>query len=262
MAFYPLFLFVLILAVYRIFRPGKIQDRLSFLSLFLFLVLTFAVHPRIRGSYRWLALLEDVALFVSLLWLGSEPTFRWLDQKKKKKMAFLLLRSGKGPLFEIITACRMLADAKQGALIAIERKHPLRSWIQSGVPLEARVRRETIYSVFTPPGALHDGGMIVQEDRIAACGVLFPLSERLDLPTELGTRHRAAIGLSEATDALTLVISEETGKISFADRGILLYDVPTERLPEILEKALRNRPLGSKKNRAFQPVRRPDYQTV
>ena len=64
MAFYPLFLFVLILAVYRIFRPGKIQDRLSFLSLFLFLVLTFAVHPRIRGSYRWLALLEDELLLL------------------------------------------------------------------------------------------------------------------------------------------------------------------------------------------------------
>ncbi|MBI4367936.1 MAG: DNA integrity scanning protein DisA nucleotide-binding domain protein, partial [Candidatus Omnitrophica bacterium] len=114
--------------------------------------------------------------------------------------------------------------------------------------------REIIFSVFTPPGALHDGGMVIQGDRVVASGVLFPLSNRSDLPTELGTRHRAALGLSEATDALAIIISEETGKISLADNGSLLYDVKTERLAEMLEKALKNRLVKTTK-KAKQTIR-------
>ena len=140
----------------------------------------------------------------------------------------------------------MLSEAKQGGLIAIQRKDSLEPWTQSGIPMEARIRKETIFSVFTPPGALHDGGMLIQNERISAAGVLFPLSKRLDLPTELGTRHRAGLGLSESTDALTIIVSEETGKISLADRGSLLYDVKLERLAEMLETALRKRLVRSK----------------
>src|SRR3989338_7907686 len=119
----------------------------------------------------------------------------------------------------MVNAGRILSQTRQGALIAIEREESLEGWIQAGVGLDAKIRRETIYSIFTPPGALHDGGMIIRGDRIAASGVVFPLSETRDLPTELGTRHRAALGLSEKTDALAITISEETGKISLADHG-------------------------------------------
>ena len=217
------------------------RERLVFVSLALFFLLTLAMHPWIEKTAGWLSWLEKLALGVSLLWLASGPIVEWVEKRKERKGARALLQNGKGHFSEIISACRMLSHIKQGALIAIERKIPLTQWIQSGVPLDAEIRKETLYSIFTPPGALHDGGMIIRGERIAACGVIFPLSQRLDLPTELGTRHRAALGLSEATDALAITISEETGKISLADGGSLFYDVKIERLPEMLETALRKR---------------------
>ena len=247
MGTYFLFSLVFGFLTYRLFRPGKVQEKFLILSLLFFLLLTFALHPWVAKSYDWLSLVEELALGTLLLWLVAEPWALWLEKRRREKRAFFLLQNGKGSLSEIVTACRMLTERHLGGLIAIERKDSLDTWIQSGVPLDARIRRETICSVFTPPGALHDGGMIIRGDRIAACGVVFPLSKRLDLPTELGTRHRAALGLSEATDALAMIVSEETGKISLADQGSLFYDVKTERLPEFLEKALKNQLARRKK---------------
>lgn len=240
MAFYLLFLSTSALLLYRFSRAGRAGKRLVLFSLLLFLILTFALHPWTKTSFS-LTLLEEGALLVTLLWLALEPVLGWLEKKRREKNAFQLLRNGKGPLSEILSACRMLSEARQGGLIAIQRKDPLAGWIKSGVPLDAQIKKETIFSIFTPPGALHDGGMIIQGDRIAASGVLFPLSKRLDLPTELGTRHRAGLGLSEAADALAIIVSEETGKISFAVGGKLLYDVKSDRLPELLESSLKNR---------------------
>lgn len=246
MTFYIAFGLNLVFLAFRFFRSQRIGERTILSALFLFLILVFAVHPGIIKISRSLTFLETAALVVSFLWLAGGPFFSWLERKGRERKSFLLLRNRKGPFSEIVEACGMLSEAKQGGLIAIERKDSLDSWIQTGTPLDARIRRETIYSVFTPPGALHDGGMIIQNARIAACGVLFPLSKRLDLPTELGTRHRAGLGLSEVTDALTIIVSEETGKVSLADRGSLLYDVKFERLAEMLETALRKRLVRSK----------------
>ena len=248
MTFYFLFFTAFALISYRTFRPQGREDRFLLAVLFLFLIHTFTVHPWIsRSSSTWLRVLEDSVLVMLLLWLVVKPLMLLLETGKRGRKALLLLRNGRGPLSEIVEACRMLSEARQGGLIAIERKDPLESWAKSGISLEAKIRKETIFSIFTPPGALHDGGMLIQNERISAAGVLFPLSKRLDLPTELGTRHRAALGLSEATDALTIIVSEETGKISLADRGSLLYDVKLERLSEMLETVLRKRLLWRKK---------------
>lgn len=249
-----LFFLALGLLIFRALRPGRFSEKLLLLSFFLFTLLTLALHPWVARSYSWLSVVESLSLVTLLVWLVGDPWALWLEKRRREKRAFYLLQNGKGSLSEIVTAARLLSERKQGGLIAMERKDPLDSWIQSGIPLDAKIRRETIYSVFTPPGALHDGGMIIRGDRIAACGVVFPLSKRLDLPTELGTRHRAALGLSEATDALAIVVSEETGKISLADQGSLFYDVKIERLPEFLEKALRNQlTRRKKKDRSKQP---------
>lgn len=247
MGTYFLFFIVSGFLTYRLFRPGKLQEKFLILSLVSFLLLTFALHPWVAKTYGWLSVIESLGLATLLLWLVAEPWGFWLEKRRREKRAFFLLQNGKGSLSEIVTAARMLSERKQGGLIAIERKDSLDTWIQSGIPLDAKIRRETISSVFTPPGALHDGGMIIRGDRIAACGVVFPLSKRLDLPTELGTRHRAALGISETTDALAIVISEETAKISLADQGSLFYDVKAERLPEFLEKALKNQLVRRKK---------------
>lgn len=266
MVFYTLFLGGFALVLYRIFRSQKFGSRLVLFALALFLALTFAVHPWIENSSGALGFLEKLALLVSLLWLGLDPFLEWTERRSERKKAFHLLRNGRGPLWEIVAASRSLSEEKQGGLIAIERKDPLADWIHTGVPVDAEIRRETIYSIFTSLGALHDGGMVIRGDRIAACGVVFPLSQRLDLPTELGTRHRAALGLSEATDALVLVISEETGKISLADQGSLLYNIQPEKLPEFLEKALEKRLVRVKAKRkpfegkSFGPELRPSRQ--
>lgn len=167
----------------------------------------------------------------------------------------MLLRNGGGLLSEIISACQTLSESRLGALIAIERKIPLEEWIRSGIPLDAKIRKETICSLFTPPGILHDGGMILRGDRIAAASVVFPLTRRSDLPTQFGTRHRAALGLSEATDALVIAVSEETGKISLAECGFLFYDIPMEDFSQVLEKAIKNRlARGRKKMQTFRTM--------
>lgn len=243
MVFYLLFSLALALLVIRFLRAGNFREKSLFGTFFLFLILTFAMHPWIEKSSGVLRTLQNLTLVSCFFWLATEPFLAWREKRAMRKNIFSLLRAGKGPLFEIVAAARLLSEAKQGGLIAVERKDSLGRLTQSGVPVEARVRRETIFSIFTPPGALHDGGIIIQSHRIAAAGVLFPLSKRMDLPTELGTRHRAGLGLSEATDALVIVISEETGKISLAVDAKLLYDVKFERLAELLEASLKNKPV-------------------
>ena len=232
MLFYILFTLNLGLALFRFFRSNKWGEKTVLGSLCLFLALTFAMHPWISGTSWMLSLLEKTAIFLNLFWLAGGPFFFWLEQKKRARTF---------PLSEIVAACRMLSEARQGALIAVQRKDSLAKWVRSAVAMEARIRKEIIFSVFTPPGALHDGGMIIEGDRIAASGAVFPLTGRNDIPTELGTRHRAGLGISEALDALAIIVSEETGKISLADRGALLYDVKIEKLPEILGACLKNR---------------------
>ncbi len=145
----------------------------------------------------------------------------------------------KGTYQEIMLACQQLSAAKLGALMIVERKQPLNAWCQKGILLDALISKELIYSIFTPPGAPHDGALIFQKNRIAACAVIVPLSANARLPKELGTRHRAAVGFSEIIDGVCLVISEETGSISIADRGALNYNIPFAHLPEALERALR-----------------------
>ena len=241
MVYYALFILNTAFLAYRFFRSRKMGERTVLVTLSLFLVLSFAMHAWINKNSWSLSLLEKSVLMINLFWLAGGPFFFWLEKKRNQRGLFQSLRSGKGPLAEIAAACRMLSEARQGALIAIQRNDSLESLIESGVALDAKIRREIIFSVFTPPGALHDGGMIIEGDRIAAAGVLFPLSKRLDLPTELGTRHRAGLGLSESTGALAIIVSEETGKISLADHGKLLYDVKPDRFSEFLESALKNR---------------------
>ena len=121
---------------------------------------------------------------------------------------------------KLCAAVTYLAQHEIGALIAIERGVSLRSYEESGVKLGARIGHELLVSIFTPPLPLHDGGIVIRNGRIAAAHCLFPLSNRSELAAS-GMRHRAAVGLSEETDAVIIVVSEETGKISVAHNGRL-----------------------------------------
>jgi diadenylate cyclase len=119
-------------------------------------------------------------------------------------------------------------------LIVIERKTGLRTFSESGVNLDAAISRDLLCAIFHPGAALHDGAVIVQGDRIAAAACFLPLTTNPQLLTELGTRHRAAIGITEESDCLALVVSEETGRISMAAFGEIELNVPLERVDQAL----------------------------
>ena len=123
---------------------------------------------------------------------------------------------------------------KVGALIAIEREVGLRSYAEGGVPLDAEVTEALLRTIFHPKTPLHDGAVIIRGDRIQAAGCLFPLTENVDVGSGLGTRHRAAIGVTEDSDAIAVVVSEETGGVSFALKGEITRDVEPEELRLIL----------------------------
>jgi diadenylate cyclase len=139
---------------------------------------------------------------------------------------------------EIMLAVSHLAAHRIGALIVIERDIGLRTFIESGVPVDARVTRDLLLAVFQPGGALHDGAVIVQGGRLAAAACFLPLTMNPELSRKLGTRHRAAIGVTEEADCLAIVVSEERGTISTAALGDLDMDMPFERLAQKLGRGL------------------------
>src|SRR5215831_15320552 len=135
---------------------------------------------------------------------------------------------------EIMLAVEEFSDRRTGALIVLERDIGLRTFVESGVRLEARVSRDLLISIFQPGLPLHDGAAIVQKDRIAAAACFLPLTTNPQLSRKLGTRHRAAIGITEETDCLALVVSEETGRLSVASFGELIQGLsPADVLERI-----------------------------
>jgi diadenylate cyclase len=140
---------------------------------------------------------------------------------------------------DIVLAANLFSQNGTGALIVIEREIGLRTYIESGVALDARLSYDLLATVFRPSAPLHDGAVIVQRDRIAAAACFLPLSMNPVLSTQLGTRHRAGIGITEETDAVAVMVSEETGAISLAVAGSIERELTVERLRERLGNLLR-----------------------
>jgi diadenylate cyclase len=138
----------------------------------------------------------------------------------------------------IIQTVERLADIRIGALIAIEQSINLQEATESGVVVDCEATPEMLETIFFPNNAIHDGGVIIRGDRIALAACIFPLTQRQDLNASLGTRHRAAIGLAEETDAVVIVVSEETGAISHAYKGQLVRGVTAEQLRAFLTSVL------------------------
>jgi diadenylate cyclase len=162
----------------------------------------------------------------------------------RTRMFRLFAGHEKEEVFEaIVDAADRLARAKIGGIIAIQREVDLSSHVDNGTTLDATISPELLTTVFSPYSPLHDGAVIVQQDRVAsAAAVILRLSQSPLIDRTMGTRHRAAIGLSEETDALVVVISEETGQISLAHRGLLTRDLRPEELRERLQAEQRQGP--------------------
>ena len=135
---------------------------------------------------------------------------------------------------DLMEAVERLARSKMGAIIVLQRNVGLEEYAATGTRIQARVSADLITSIFAPYGPLHDGAVLIEGDTIIAAGVILPLTQFPVTDRSLGTRHRAALGLSEETDALALVVSEETSQVSVAQRGRLEREVDTDRLRELI----------------------------
>jgi len=153
---------------------------------------------------------------------------------------FGIYQEEEGIIDEISKAVSYLSDKKIGALIAIEREGGLKTYIESGVQIDGKVTKELVISIFSSKAPLHDGAIIIQHGRIASAGCLLPLSQEINISKSFGTRHRAAIGLSEETDAVCVVVSEQTQSISVSIGGKLTYNISEDSLIKLLKEMFYN----------------------
>jgi diadenylate cyclase len=178
----------------------------------------------------------------ALAHLGRAPFFRYFAQAE----------SAEESVEELVVAATMLASQHTGAIIAVERLIGLRNYIEGGIPLDAVLTYDLIVSIFQPDSPLHDGAVIVQGDRVAAAACFLPLTVNPKLSKELGSRHRAAIGLTEENDSVAIVVSEETGNISIVSDGQIERGLAADALRTRLRVLLLQRPPRLPRSREVQ----------
>ena len=178
------------------------------------------------------------AIFALIVVFQSEIRQALAKMGRKLTFATGAGRGGTSSYEDVVLAANLFAQNQTGALIVIERDIGLRTYIESGVPLDARLTYDLLATLFRPSAPLHDGAAIIQRDRVAAAACFLPLSMNPVLSTQLGTRHRAGIGITEETDAVAVIVSEETGSISLAMAGHIERDVTVEYLRERLSELM------------------------
>lgn len=204
------------------------------------LLLTRFFH---MDALNWLLQRFSVYLAVAFL-IVFQPEIRRALAELGKQNVFGMTPSERSMVDAVVQAALLLSERKVGALMAIERKIGTRGVQETGKAIDSRVTPELLASIFHPHTPLHDGGVIIRDNRIVSAGCVFPLSQQDEVVRSLGTRHRAAIGLTEETDAIVVVVSEETGTISVAFNGRLSRGLDEERLRRTLTSVLfrRTRP--------------------
>jgi len=235
-------IFLIYMVVYVVLRimqgtsGTSILRGLAFIIVLISIGVLFFVRKLQLFTIDWL-ITEFVPVFIIPIIILFQPEFRRA-----------LLRLGQNPVFsmflksehqvtnEIIKAVENLSRNKVGALIAIERDIGLDNFVETGTKLNADVSSELLNTIFWPGSPLHDGAVVIQEQKISAAGCLLPLTENTELSKSLGTRHRAGIGLTEETDAFVIVVSEETGTISTGFKGVLNRGIDEKGLKKILDE--------------------------
>lgn len=252
------------------------QTVINWISTLLDVLIVYYVIYRIlliiKGT-RAVPMLMGLVALVLLYFLSQKayvdlPTFNWLLEQFINSLFLIVVvlfqgdirralaafgrtqfligfRSGQGAhvIDELVKVSNMLARQRIGALIVVEREGDLSPYMEEGTLVDAKVSKELLYSLFVPDrqNPLHDGAVVVRRGRIEAAGIFLPMSVNPNIERTLGTRHRAALGISEETDALIIVVSEERGTISLAHEGELEIDVPTTRMRERLTDLLLKR---------------------
>ncbi|HEY5622027.1 MAG TPA: diadenylate cyclase CdaA [Pontiella sp.] len=253
----------------------EIPDVLGWIEIFILAAMFYFLFRLFKGTRGSAILSGLIILFAALFAITSLSHLDVLNWLLSKLMLYIslaivvifqpeirrvLARLGRQPwrngiasqrnLVEpIVQAVKLLSDRKVGALIAIERDIGMRTIQDSGTRLNSTVSAELLATIFFPHTPLHDGGVIIAGDRICSAGCLFPLSQKEELSKALGTRHRAAIGITEETDAIVIVVSEETGSISIAYNGKLRRGLDEGRLRRVLSSMLSRERTGLAKFR-------------
>ena len=189
---------------------------------------------------RWL--LGTFFVFIAVAFLVIfQPEMRRMFAQLGNQSMFQAQHEQRENLEIIVDAAENMAEAKIGCIIAIERNIQLPEVVESGVEVDCEATPEMLEAIFFPNNAIHDGGVIIKEDRITHAAAIFPLTHQPNLATTMGTRHRAAIGLTEETDAAVVLVSEETGGIGYAYKGQLTRDVTPQELRSFLTSILVSR---------------------
>lgn len=257
--------FVQLLTRLRGYNPIEVAIEFAIIWLVVYLIFRFLRGTRAARMFKGLGVVLIMTSLLILV-LARENAFQRIQFLYKGFLGFAaiamvvifqpelrraLVRLGEAKLFrsatvaldpvidQIISAISYLAKNKIGAIIAIERDVPLGGIIEIGTRLNADVTAELLQTIFWPGSALHDMGVVIRDSKIAAAGVQFPLAEGEDIAQELGSRHRAALGLSQEADCLVIVVSEETGAISLAERGQLIRKLSPDALRTMLKRGLK-----------------------
>jgi diadenylate cyclase len=232
---------VLILAVmlyygYRFFRATRGARILTGL-LVLLLGLTLLTELLELEVISWI--LQHFSVFFALgLVVIFQPELRRVLAELGSHRIFSFEGGDQASVEQLVEAMALLSRGRVGALFAMQRGIELDQFAETGVPLDARMSNELISTIFHPKTALHDGGAIVDQGRIVAAGCVFPVSQKEIADRSIGLRHRAGIGITEETDAVALVVSEETGALSLCYKGKLEHDLTQEQLRERLQEIL------------------------
>jgi len=251
--------------VTQLSAPWPHMSIVSVIDILLVALIIYEFLALIRGTRAALMLVGVAALALAFYFsrIGDLTTLNWLISTLLPYAVFALIvvfapelrqalaRLGRtltmtrshsadsDPYDDVVLAANLFSQNQTGALIVIEREIGLRTYIESGVPLDAHLSYDLLATIFRPSAPLHDGAVIIQKDRVAAAACFLPLSMNPILSTQLGTRHRAGIGITEETDAIAVIVSEETGAISLAVGGKIERDLTVEQLRDRIGTLLR-----------------------
>ena len=245
-------------------NPIKLISLILDVSIVIFLI--YQSVKIVKDSRAW-QLIKGIALLIIVTWLSSilnlkilnyilseimnwgviaiivifQPELRrGLEQLGTNKFTRFfgidkdIATKTKEDIYKVVIAAEELSKTKTGALIVIERDINIQDIIATGVPMDAEVSPQLLVNIFVPKTPLHDGAVVISNNKISAAACVLPLADDTDIAKELGTRHRAAIGISKESDSIAVVVSEETGKISVAKDGTLIMDVREDVLKKIL----------------------------
>ena len=235
---------VLLYELYRLLK-GTVAINIFFGIVALVLIwqvvnaLQMELLSKILGAFISVGFIALIVIFQPeirrfLLALGTTTFMR----KKGRRFLFWRLNIASQSMIDanaIVMACNHMAELKQGGLIIITRRNELKQYINTGEMMEARLSAPLLENIFYGQGPLHDGAVIISENIIMAAACILPVSGNTEIPKRLGLRHRAAVGITEVSDAIAIIVSEETGKISFADEGKLIPKVSVAELKSFLE---------------------------